>query len=198
MSYEVLFDKDAEATWGEHPESVGSGNEPEMPGGRKSVGVVVVKDGKILAGTRISNTGYGQICGPGGHVEPGENPAFAAMRETEEEFGIVPNELIFLGKKTPDSESGLENYLFLCTDYEGEPQCDNEEMVGAHFLTDKEIELLGETAFPAFVDGIERMKKVVSSGEEQEAAYADPPNVREKPETTEKVFRTSASPYNRL
>ena len=190
MSYELFFDKDAEVTWGDAPQTLGEGNPPEMPGGRKSVGVLVVKDGKYLVGTRISNTGYGQICGPGGHVEPGENPATAAMRETEEEFGIVPNELFFVDKKEPDSETGLESYMFLCTDYDGEPQCDDEEMTGAHFLSDKEVSLLGEVAFPAFVEGVERVKKALSEpGEESEEEY---PNVREKPEREAvSAFRTS-------
>lgn len=35
---------------------------------------------------------------PGGHVEAGETPEQAAFRETEEEFGISPKELIPLGR----------------------------------------------------------------------------------------------------
>lgn len=180
MSYEVLFDKDAEETWGENPQTVGNGNPPEQIGGRKAVGVLVVKDGKYLVGTRISNTGYGQICGPGGHVEPGETPANAAMRETDEEFGIIPNNLFFIDRKEPDSASGLESYMFLCTDFEGEPQCDDEEMTGAHWLSDKEVALQEDLAFPAFLDGINRVKKALANpGPEQEEEF---PNTREKDE----------------
>lgn len=190
MSYEVFFDKDAEVTWGDNPQTLGNGNPPEMPGGRKAVGVVVVKDGKYLVGTRISNTGYGQICGPGGHVEPGESPATAAIRETDEEFGIVPNELYFIDRKEPDSASGLENYMFLCTDYDGEPQCDDEEMTGAHFLSDKEVSLLADMAFPAFLDGIERFKKSLENEHPEEAEEF--PNARQKPEKQNvAAFRTS-------
>lgn len=180
MSYEVLFDKDAEETWGDNPQTIGEGNPPEEIGGRKAVGVLVVKDGKYLVGTRISNTGYGQICGPGGHVEPGENPAYAAMRETDEEFGIIPNDLYFIDCKEPDSETGLESYMFLCTDFEGEPKCDDEEMTGAHWLSDKEVALLEDTAFPAFLNGIERVKKSLEHPEEEpDEEY---PNVRDKDE----------------
>lgn len=185
MSYEVLFDKDAEVTWGDNPQTLGEGNPPETLGRRKSVGVLVVKDGKYLVGTRISNTGYGQICGPGGHVEPGEDPAYAAMRETDEEFGIVPNDLYFIDRKEPDSETGLESYMFLCTDYEGEPQCDNEEMIGAHFISDEEAELLGAVAFPPFLDGVERVKRALNTPEEPKQEEA--PNVRDKPDDDRKT-----------
>ena len=57
----------------------------------------VISDGKVLSGTRHNDFGYGLVCGPGGHVEPGETPTQAAFRETEEEFGISPKELIPLG-----------------------------------------------------------------------------------------------------
>ena len=61
-------------------------------------GVIVVKDGKVLVGTRKDN---GLVCGPGGHIEIGETPEDAAIRETREEFGInianiIPVTLIFL------------------------------------------------------------------------------------------------------
>ena len=39
-----------------------------------SVGVLVISDGKILTGTRHNDTGYGLLCGPGGHIEAGETP----------------------------------------------------------------------------------------------------------------------------
>lgn len=167
----VIFDRPAEEEWGNSPFSASTEPKGEQSG-RKSVGVVVVKDGKYLVGTRISPTGHGQICGPGGHVEQGESPAYAAVRETDEEFGIVPNELFFIDKSEPEQDSGLENYLFLCTDYEGEPQCDNEEMVGAHFLSDEEVERLSEFAFPAFINGVERLKRALVE-QEPDAGAAD-------------------------
>ena len=81
------------------------------------VGVLVVNEGGlVLAGTRTDN---GQICGPGGHIESGETPAAAAIRETQEEFGITPMNL------TP-----LSDRIFLCTVYDGEPVCDSDEMTG--------------------------------------------------------------------
>ena len=56
-------------------------------------GVIVVKDGKILVGTRKDN---GLICGPGGHIEQGETPEEAAIRETREEFEEKIKDSFFL------------------------------------------------------------------------------------------------------
>ena len=40
--------------------------------------------------------GRGKINAPGGRIEPGETPLEAAVRETEEETGIVPADLIHM------------------------------------------------------------------------------------------------------
>ncbi len=58
------------------------------------VGVLVVKDGKFLVGNRDDNN---QVGSPGGHIESWEDAKRAAMRETEEEFGITLKNLIPLG-----------------------------------------------------------------------------------------------------
>ena len=94
------------------------------------MGVLVISDGKVLSGTRHNDFGYGLVCGPGGHVEPGETPTQAAFRETEEEFGISPKELIPLGLGPYEPDTGLRPHLYLCTDYDGEPNCLDLEMSG--------------------------------------------------------------------
>ena len=43
----------------------------------------------------------GQIAFPGGHVETGETPAKAAVREAAEEIGVIPSTLRVLGALTP-------------------------------------------------------------------------------------------------
>lgn len=130
---------------------------------RDSVGVLVISDGKILSGTRHNDFGYGLVCGPGGHVEAGETPEQAAFRETEEEFGISPKELIPLGRGPYEPDTGLTPYLFLCTDYEGEPDCLDLEMTGAKFRTMAELDELAASMFQPFADGLEILKKCIDT-----------------------------------
>ena len=54
---------------------------------RQGAAVIVIDGGKILCGRRKDD---GTICGPGGHVEDGEQPEQAAVREAQEEFGSHP------------------------------------------------------------------------------------------------------------
>ena len=93
-----------------------------------SVGVIVVKGGEVLCGIRYGDTGNGLVCGPGGHVEEGETPRQAAIRETMEEFGIKPKDLIPFGNGPMEPDTGLAPQLFLCTEYDGEPKCIDHEM----------------------------------------------------------------------
>lgn len=53
-----------------------------------SVNVFIINGDKVLLGRR-ANTGWmdGYLCPPGGHVEKGETPMVAIMREIEEELG---------------------------------------------------------------------------------------------------------------
>ncbi len=126
-----------------------------------SVGVIVVSDGKVLSGTRHNDFGYGLICGPGGHIEKGETPEQAAFRETEEEFGISPKELIPLGYGPKEPDTGLTPYIFLCTEYNGEPECLDLEMSGAKFRTLEELDELAASMFQPFADGLELLKKCI-------------------------------------
>ena len=125
-----------------------------------AVGVYVIKDGKILCGVRKDGDGVGQICGPGGHIEPGETPGQAAIRETQEEFGITPTELIPFGRGEKGM-SGISPYLFLCVQYEGTPKCDEDEMTAPAFRAMEDYDGGKDLLFPAFRDGLERLKKAV-------------------------------------
>lgn len=130
-------------------------NKDEAPYG---VGVLVVKDGRILCGTRHNDTGYGLICGPGGHGEKGETYEQSAIRETQEEFGITPKDLIPLGIGPLEPESSLRSHIFLCTDFDGEVSCDDLEMVNPQFRTMEELEELKPSLFPPFTDSLEILK----------------------------------------
>ena len=61
-----------------------SGNERPKIG----IGVIVIRDGKILLGERLSNHGAGTYEIPGGHLEFGETFEDAARREVREETGL--------------------------------------------------------------------------------------------------------------
>ena len=55
---------------------------------RVGVGLLIIKDGKILLGKRKSSHGVGEYGGPGGHAEYGETLEQTATRELGEECGI--------------------------------------------------------------------------------------------------------------
>lgn len=135
-----------------------------LDGGKGSVAVIVVKDGEILTGTRNNDTGHGLICGPGGHIEPGETPREAAIRETIEEFGIIPKELWSIGNGPEEPETGLAPFLFLCTEYDGDVECDNVEMVDPAFRSLSELYDLNPSLFPPFRDGIPVLCKALGLG----------------------------------
>lgn len=57
---------------------------------RVGVGVIIIRaDGDILLGYRIKAGETPSWCLPGGHVEPGETFEVAALRELQEETGII-------------------------------------------------------------------------------------------------------------
>lgn len=100
-------------------------------------GVLVVRDGRILTGTRKEKASRGQICGPGGHIEPGETPKEAARREAYEEFGIICEDLKPLGVQNGGRHG--RSAVFLCNKFRGTPKTDEEEMTDPEWLTINEI-----------------------------------------------------------
>lgn len=52
------------------------------------IGVMIIKEGKILLGKRIGAHGAGCYAFPGGHLEHGESFAGCAQREAMEECGL--------------------------------------------------------------------------------------------------------------
>ena len=77
--------------------------EPMELQGRYAVLVPVVEHGGelcLLYEVRAESLGRqpGEVCFPGGRLEPGETPEACALRETEEELGIPPERVRLLGR----------------------------------------------------------------------------------------------------
>jgi 8-oxo-dGTP diphosphatase len=88
--------------------------------------LLVRPDGAVLLMER-ANTGYadGRAGVPSGHLEPGENVADAAIRETSEEVGVViePDDLRFVHvshRRKPGEEARV-GFFFAATRWSGEP-----------------------------------------------------------------------------
>lgn len=131
-------------------EQSGEGPQPPQPVPQKvdrqdedtssGVGVLVIQNGKILCGTRVKE---GTICGPGGHIDSDETPEEAAIRETREEFGITPKELIPLTVLTGMPAEYCDSLVYICTEFDGTITCDGEEMARPGFLTaEKAMDLM--------------------------------------------------------
>ncbi|MBX3160458.1 MAG: NUDIX domain-containing protein [Deltaproteobacteria bacterium] len=69
-------------------------SDPRNP--RVGIGVMVVKDGKVLLGKRRGSHGAGEYAWPGGHLESMELFQECAAREVMEETGMTIGPLRFL------------------------------------------------------------------------------------------------------
>ena len=68
--------------------------ENERP--KVGVGVMIMKDGKVLLSKRLASHGAGNYAFPGGHLEHNESVVDCAHRETREEAGIEVENIRFL------------------------------------------------------------------------------------------------------
>lgn len=68
-------------------------NENQRP--KVGIGIMILKDSKVLLGKRKSSHGKGEYASPGGHLEYLESFENCAKRETLEEAGVEINNVRF-------------------------------------------------------------------------------------------------------
>lgn len=89
------------------------------------LGVLIIKDGKVLFGQRLNAHGEGTWCPPGGHVEYGESFENCARREVAEETGLTIKNVTFITTTNDLHVSENKHYvtIIMRADWEsGEPQ----------------------------------------------------------------------------
>jgi 8-oxo-dGTP diphosphatase len=81
----------------------------------------IIRDGQILLIRKKRGLGAGKINAPGGRIEPGENPCQCAIRETQEEVGVIPSNLLERGQLHFQFADGysLHCTVFTASDFSG-------------------------------------------------------------------------------
>lgn len=120
--------------------------------------VIIIKDGKILCASRRNNEG---VCGPGGHVEEGEEPEDTAVREAMEEFNIVPLNLQPLGGYKGSTGPYLPSMVYWTDQFSGTPEADGDEMLNEQWLSMEELQ--SKLLFPPFEASLEMLENLLKN-----------------------------------
>ena len=126
--------------------------EPEY----EAAAVLIIKDGKALCAARRDQRG---LCGPGGHLKPGESPEDAALRESQEEFNIVPLSLIPFGELQAATGRYLRTKLYFADQFSGTPEADGMELIDERWV--RIDELHKEPLFPAFEESLKLFRETL-------------------------------------
>ncbi len=97
-------------------------NWPEWKPTEEAVVSYILKENEVLLIHKKTGLGAGKINAPGGHIEEGESPEEAAVRETMEEVGLHTENLQYSGELYFHFLDGLrlKGTVFLCRDYRGD------------------------------------------------------------------------------
>lgn len=120
--------------------------------------VLIVKNGKILVADRGDGEG---ICGPGGHIHDDETVEVAVVREAQEEFGIVPLNLLPLGYYQGSPGRYSPSILYFTDQFEGTPTPDDDEMKNARWMTLEELE--NADLFPPFEESVKMLINLLTA-----------------------------------
>ena len=104
-----------------------------------------VKDGKVLLGKKVKKIGAGYWNGYGGGIEEGETPLEAAVRELEEECGLVADpkymEKVAIANLTNTKTDGekfvCQVHVFIARRWTGKPKPTDEMATPTWFYLDK-------------------------------------------------------------
>jgi 8-oxo-dGTP diphosphatase len=137
-----------------------------------SINIFIIKDNQVLLGRR-TNTNWmdGHLCPPGGHVEAGETPVIAALRELREELALdlKPEDLEFLcvaARNTSPTE--YVAYEFIVRNLQLEPK--NNEPDKCSELVWVGIDNLPDDVIPHFAEIIR--KSIIGKEKYLELGYA--------------------------
>lgn len=90
----------------------------------RSVGAVVIKDGKVLLARHTYGNGKGLLIVPGGYINHGELPEEACAREVFEETGVEVKAKKLIGVRFSEKDWYC---VFLCEYLSGDAHSDNDE-----------------------------------------------------------------------
>lgn len=115
----------------------------------KCTGIIVLRENKILLGLRTDGQGW---CIAGGKMEENETASECAARELEEEFGLIPLNLDYLGQiESRAFVKGIDRtvapHIFLCTQFKGEIHLAPNEMTEYKWIEFSELKEI-ENFFP--------------------------------------------------
>ncbi|MDB5237009.1 MAG: hypothetical protein JWL88_111 [Parcubacteria group bacterium] len=116
-----------------------------IPGPVMRASLLIIPRGEDIFITRRFNTGYrdGWYQVPAGKVETDEQPSEAAIREGDEEAGILVKKVRAVGvmhRPKHDASGDRVDFIFVAEEYEGEPhngepdKCDDSRWCNVHEL----------------------------------------------------------------